>query len=58
MFTDEYQNCNRRRISREQISQTLIKINVMDDTTTIYVLCIVMDVNVVIVVGSSENNQR
>jgi hypothetical protein len=30
----------------------------MDDTTTIYVLCIVMDVNVVIVVESSENNQR
>ena len=58
MFTDEYQYCNRRRTFREQISQTLIKINVMDDTTTIYVLCIVMDVNVVIVVESSENNQR
>ena len=58
MFTDEYQYCNRRRTSREQISQTLIKTNVMDDTTTIYVLCIVMNVNVVIVVESSENNQR
>jgi hypothetical protein len=58
MFTDEYQYCNRRRTSREQVSQTLTKINVMDDTTTTYVLCIVMDVNVVIVVESSENNQR
>jgi hypothetical protein len=58
MFTNKYQCCNRRRTSREKISQTLIKINVMDDTTTIYVLCIVMDVNVVIVIESSENNQR
>ena len=30
----------------------------MDDTTTIYVLCIVMDVNVVIVEESSENNPQ
>ena len=29
-------------------------INFMDDTATIYVLCIVMDVNIVIVVKCSE----
>ena len=33
-------------------------INVMDDTTTIYVSCIVMAVNVVIVVESLEDNER
>ena len=58
MFTDGNQYCNRRRIFREQISQTLMVINVMDDTTTINVSCTVMAVNVVIVVESSEDNQR
>ena len=67
MFTDGYQYCNRRRISRDKSKiilrheyyiSNIININVIDNTTTTYVLCIVMDVNVVIVVESSENNQR
>ena len=58
IVADNPENNQKIFLRHTYYTSNMTMINVMNYTTTIYVLCMVMGVNVVIVGESPENNQR